>query len=154
MAKIIQLACELAEVHRRYAEVHSDLFGVSSFRLAINALTGRGRWRYSEYRSTLSGLLQRLADLGTQIADCGASERTSRGAEELQRVMLRYVEALERVIRELSNINDHLAGNEQDYRQADDSGVSPLNRDKAEYARTVSEMEYLGNQLNRLFSTY
>lgn len=154
MAKIIQLACDVADVHRRYAEVHAALFGVASFRTAIDAMMGRDNWRYSEYGTTLSELQVQLADLEKQVAECGGKERTSRGPEELQRVMLEYIHVLERVVRVLSDINARLAGEEPGYREVDDSGKSPFTRDKIEYERGVSEMEYLGNRLNRLFSTY
>lgn len=154
MAKIIRLGCEVADVYRQYAAVHSDLFGVSSFRLVKNLLTGRGRRSYVEYHRDLAELGGRLEDLESQISGCNRSDLSFRRAEELQAMMLKYSAALAKVIAGLNGICEHLARDEQGYRQVDTSGRSRFNQDKVRYDYALSELENLGNKLNRLFASY
>lgn len=154
MAKIIRLACEVADVYRQYTAVHSYLFGVSSFRLVKNALTRRGRRPYAEYHHQLAELGGRLEDLEGQISGCDRSDLSFRRAEELQATMLKYAASLAKVITGLAGICEHLAQDEEGYRRLDTAGRSRFAEDKIRYDYALSELENLGNKLNRLFSTY
>ena len=154
MAKIIRLGCEVADVYRRYTVVHSDLFSASALRLLKNALTGKGRLAYADYRHTLAELLALLEDLERRIVGCDRSDLSFRRAEELQEIMLKYTAALAKVIAGLAGICNNLAQDEQGYREVDTAGQSRFNQDKVSYDYALSELENLGNKLNRLFSSY
>lgn len=154
MAKIFSLGCEVAGVYRQYAAVHSELFGVSSLRRLKNALSGKGCPPYAEYRQTLVELGDRLADLENRISGCEGSDLSFRRAGELQEMMLRYSAALARVIAGLAGICAQFAQDEAAYRQLDRSGRSHFSQDKISYDYALSELEILGNKLNRLFTNF
>ncbi len=154
MAKIISLGCEVADIHKRYAAIHSALFGIASFRLLICALTGRGRQNFERHHRALVDLLDKLEDLEQRIINIDRSERATRGADELQKVLRGYVRALFKVIAGLAGICGQLEHDEQAYRDVNTSGSSCFNRDKVQYEYALYELERLGSRLNRLFSTY
>ncbi len=154
MAKIIKFGCEVAEAHRQYAEVHASMFGASSFRSAIDSLLGKGKMAYVDRQAQLLTLVLSLRRTQNEIANCALDERTSRGSEQLQEVLIEYVDTLIAVIRNLASMCEKLATQEKQYRGLDSNGHSRYNQDKVEYDYSLSKLEYLGNQLNRLFSTY
>lgn len=154
MAKIIKYGCEVAEAHRQYAQVHASMFGASSFRSTIDSLLGRGEKAYMDRQAQLLNLILSLRKIQDEISNCARDERTSRGSEQLQEVLCEYVDALISVIRKLSSICENLATQDRQYRELDSSGHSRFNQDKVEYEYAMSKLEYLGNKLNRLFSTY
>ncbi len=154
MAKIISLGCEVAGVHQRYAAIHSALFGAASFRLLISALTGRARQNFARHHRALVDLLGRLEDLEQGIINIDHSERATRGADELQDVLLSYIRALLKVISGLAGMCGQLEYDEQAYRDVDASGSSRFNHDKVQYEYALHELERWGSRLNRLFSSY
>jgi hypothetical protein len=154
MAKIITLGLEVADVHRRYSAVHGSLFGASSFRLVIDALRGRGHEGYVNSHRTLVALLDLLQGLEQGIEACEPLGKTTRGTQDLQRVLLDYCAALAQVIAGLAGICHNLAQDEPGYRQIDAGGRSRFSRDKVNYDYALGDLEKLGNKLNRLFAAY
>ncbi len=154
MAKIISRGCEVADVRQSDAAIHSALFGAASFRLLINALTGRGRQNFERQHRALVDLLGELEDLEREIINIDRSERATRGADELQTVLLSYIRALFKVIAGLAGICGQLEYDEQAYRDVNASGSSRFNRDKVQYEYALHELERWGSRLNRLFSSY
>ena len=69
MSQLINLGCRVADVHHRYDEVHSALFGASSFRLLADALLGRRQQTYKKSSRTLTELRGQLALLESEVAD-------------------------------------------------------------------------------------
>ncbi len=154
MARIISLGLEVAEVHRRYAEIHGALFGAASFRLILQTLRGQGRKAFAEHHRSLVELLGLLEDLESRVEACEKSEQSSRGAHELRQTLLDYSAALIKVISGLAAICRNLERDEDGYRQTDEQGRSRFNQDKIRYDYAISELETLGGKLNRLFSSY
>ena len=154
MAKIISLGCEIADLHRRYMEIHRAVFAASVFSMVKNAIAGRGSRRYAHYRGTLDELHGLCGDAERRIAECDPRERAARGSEELQRLMLRYTAALDRAITRLAGMCDNLAQDERGYRKAATGNLSSFNHDKVGYDHALSELENLGSRLNRLFANY
>ncbi len=154
MSKIISLGVEVADIHRRYSTIHGALFGASSFRMVIDVLSGKGGRAYAKYHQTLVELLGLLEDLELRVKECGRKEGPSRGADELRKVLLEYSAALVKVIAGLAGICQRLEQDEQGYRRVDSTGRSRFNRDKVNYDYALSDLENLGNKLNRLFSSY
>lgn len=151
MAKIISLGCDLADTYRRYAAVHSDLFGALSLHFVKNSLTGKGCSTCVENHKTLLNLLDQISELEMQITGCNRNDLSFHRAEELQEIMLKYVAALAEAVRRLAGIVQNLTDDEQTYRRIDASGHSHFNRDKVEYDQSRSELQNLGARLNRLF---
>ncbi len=154
MAKIISLGCEVADVHRRYAAIHSALFGLASLRLLVHALTGRGQRNFGMQHQALVGLLDELEDLERRVLNTDRSERATRGADELQAVLLDYIRVLFKVVAGLASICGQLEHDEPAYREVNANGGSSFNRDKVEYDYALNELERVGTRLNRLFSSY
>lgn len=154
MAKIITLGLEVAEIHRRYAGIHGTLFGASSFRLVIKALSGKGGEAYGKNHQALVELLGLLEDLKRRISECGQHDRSVRGAHELQKALLDYCAALAKVIADLAGICHNLQQDESGYRAVDRAVHSRFNQDKVNYDYALSDLENQGGRLNRLFSSY
>lgn len=155
MARIISLGCEVSEAYRRYAAVHSALFGIPSFRQVFNTLTGRRlRRAYTEHQRVLVELLGQLEALERQIGTVERREKPVRGSEEMHRVLLEYIHALVKVIAGLAAMCEHLMHDEQAYRAVDGTAGSRFNRDRVGYDYALHDLERLGTKLNHLFSTY
>ncbi len=154
MAKIISLGLDVADIHRRYSEIHGNLFGASSFRLVIDALRGNSNESYASYHQSLVELLGLLEDLERCIGECGDGERSTRGAHQLQQALLDYCAALVKVIAGLAGICHSLEQDETAYRDIDAQGRSRFTRDKVRYDYALGDLEKQGNKLNRLFSGY
>lgn len=154
MAKIIRLGCEVAEIHHQYAEVHTRVFGAGSFRSALAAIIGKSPESYSDRQEILLGLALKLRDRRKEVSGCKPGERSLRGAEELEQVLLDYIDALISVIEILASICGHLASGEEEYRDLSLGTNSGYNREKVKYDHAIGHLEYLGEKLNRLFSTY
>ena len=154
MARIIDLACAIANVHHHYHEIHGALFGAASFHLIIDALFGRRRHAYREFSNTLEKLHAELRALQAQLADLEQDE-PARGTErELRPMLLEYTRALGAAIAELRNIFLNLEQDEAAYRDSASDGRSRFTRDKLHYDHLLSELERLGTRLNKLFSNY
>ena len=90
MAKIIDLACGVADVHHRYHQIHGAIFGAASFQLIIDALLGRRRHAYQEFSLKLKNLQTELATLRAQVSGLEQQE-SARGTErELRPMLLEY----------------------------------------------------------------
>ncbi|MES9918588.1 MAG: hypothetical protein ABW160_22030, partial [Candidatus Thiodiazotropha sp. 4PDIV1] len=61
MSNLINLGCDVSDIHRRYAEIHGALFGITSYRMVLYALKGESRSMYSDYERRLKGLQEELA---------------------------------------------------------------------------------------------
>lgn len=154
MSRLINLGCQVADVHHRYNEIHGAMFGAASLLLIVAALRGRRRSTYREYAETLDELKGELAELEPEVADLvrqGAAKATER---EAQQALLDYVRALARAIGGLHLIFDNLEQDETGYRDAVVDGRSGFTRDKLAYDHVLSELERLGTRLNRLFESY
>jgi hypothetical protein len=133
MAKIITLGCEVADVHRRYAAVHSALFGASSFRLVIDALAGRAPRTFERHRQTLEMLQARIAALAEEIEGLGADDRLPRGGAELSSALLEYAHSLAETIGRLYGICGALREDEPAYRLAASGQPSRFDQDRIGY---------------------
>ncbi len=154
MARIIDLACTIANVHHRYHQIHGALFGAASFHLIIDALLGRRRHAYKGFSNTLQALHDELGTLETQLTELDEDE-PARGTErELRPMLLEYTQALSAAIAGLDNIFLNLQQDEPAYRDAGPDGRSRFTRDKLHYDHLLSELERLGTRLNKLFSNY
>jgi len=154
MAKIIRLGCEVAEIHRLYAEVHASVFGASSIRSAIDAVLGKSAEVNAGRSARLLDLSSDLRRLRNEVSDGALDDRPIRGAEELQRVLLDYIDSLISVIECLASICRNLATGDKEYRDPDSGANSRYNQEKVQYDHAISSLEYQGEKLNRLFSTY
>jgi hypothetical protein len=154
MARIITLGCEVADVYRRYAKIHSALFGASSYRLVVSALVRRGGYTYGKYVRSLDELRGRISRLEEDISGIGNDELSSRGAGELHRALLEYTRVLTLTIAGLTEMCRRLAENEKGYRNVAADGRSRFIQDKIGYDHAISELERVGLRLNKLFSTY
>ena len=122
MAKIIDLACGVADVHRRYHQIHGAIFGAASFHLIIDALLGRRRHAYQEFSGNLKALQIELAALEAQVTDLEQRE-SARGTErELRQMLLEYTRVLSKAIAGLGNIFANLEQDESAYRDPGSDG--------------------------------
>ena len=154
MAKIISLGCDVAEIYRCYADVHSALFGAKSYHLIVEAFTRKEGYAYANCECSLGELQDRLTGLETDISELGENELSSRAAADLRRVLLDYIQSLRVVIVRLKEICRHLVEDERGYREASATGHSRFNRDKVDYDHSIRQLERTGTQLNKLFSSY
>lgn len=154
MSRLIDLGCQIADVHHRYHEIHSAMFGAASIRLIIDALRGRRRRAYREYAEDLADLQQELSRLDPPITTL-LEERVAKATErEVQRVLLDYVRALNQAIGGLRLILKNLEKDENAYRDTGVDGRSGFTSDKLDYDHSLLELERLGTRLNRLFASY
>jgi chromosome segregation ATPase len=154
MARIIDLACAIADVHHRSHQIHGALFGAASFQLIIDALLGRRRHAYKEFSNTLQELHDELGALAMRLTDVDQGG-SARGTERELRPMLQdYTQALSAAIAELRDIYLNLEQDEREYRDTGPDGRSRFTRDKLHYDHLLSELERLGTRLNKLFSNY
>ena len=154
MSRLIDLGCQVAEVHHRYHEIHGAIFGTASFRLILDALRGRRRRTYHGYAQTLAGLRDELAGLDPEIADLAEKGSAKATEREVLRVLLLYMRALDDAMAGLLLIFENLEEDESGYRDTGTDGRSGFTRDKLAYDHTLSELERLGTRLNRLFANY
>jgi len=154
VSRLIDLSCQVADVHHRYDEIHGLMFGVASFRLVVDALRGRRRRSYLEYAETLTALRLELTELEPSLAELGADATTKTSEREIQATLLRYLQALDQSMANLVVIFENLSQNENAYREPDADGRSGFTRDKLRYDRSLSELERFGTRLNRLFANY
>lgn len=154
MFRLIELGCNVADVHHRYYRIHSALFGASSFRLLIHVLRGRHNSVYREFATELNTLLKELNALGTQISDPEGEVQTSGIESEIREVMVDYTQALGKAIVGLKNIYENLQKNETTYRDTGSDGRSRFTVDKLDYDRLLADLERLGTRLNKLFTNY
>jgi phosphoenolpyruvate carboxylase len=154
MSRLIDLGCQIADVHHRYHEIHGAIFGAASLRLIIDALRGRRRRIYREYAEDLADLQQELSRLDPQITAL-LEERAAKTTErEIRRVLLEYVRALNQAIGRLEFILRKLEKDENAYRDTGVDGRSGFTSDKLDYDHSLLELERLGTWLNRLFTSY
>ena len=154
MAKIISLGCEVADIHRRYSAINDALFGASSYRLVIHAMTGRMDATYRKYEHSLEELRTELSTLEGSILDAGKKERAPRAAEQLPQALIEYTRLLREVIDSLTVICQKLMEDDKGYREVSDAGGSPFSQDKIRYDYSIRQLERLGSRLNKLFSSY
>ena len=153
MGSIINLGCDIAEIHHQYTAIHSALFGASSYRLVIAAMTGRTAKVYQEYLQILAQLQTRLAGLAAEITEVDASAAVHQ-ADLLRGVLSEYATTLNSAIVSLREICAQLLQDEKSYRDIPEGGQSAFNRDKISYDRVLLELERLGRRLNQLFSRF
>jgi hypothetical protein len=151
---VIDLGCKVADVHHRYHEIHSALFGAASFHLIIDALRGRRRRAYNEFTQTLDRLRDELTELETQTQDLAQGDPGKATDHELQHVLLEYTQALNQAAAGLKTIFTGLEHDEAAYRQVGPDGRSGFTRDKLHYDHLLLALERLGTRLNKLFSNY
>lgn len=154
MAKIISLGCDVAEIYRRYSNVHSGLFGAKSLRLIADALTHKEGYAYVNCERSLEELLDRLAGLEADISELEENELSSRAASDIRQALLEYTQSLQVVIVRLKGICHQLVEDERGYRGASAIGHSRFNRDKVDYDHCLQHLERTGTRLNKLFSSY
>ncbi len=153
MGSIVDLGCDIAELHHQYAAIHSALFGASSFRLVIAAMTGRTARSYQEYLLNLEQLQTRLSELTADIpaADTAASPHQ---AEQLRGVLTEYGSTLDTAIVSLRGMCEQLLHDEDSYREIPPGEQSAFNRDKTAYDGVLLQLDQLGRRLNKLFSRF
>ncbi|MCG7952716.1 MAG: hypothetical protein N0E56_16070 [Candidatus Thiodiazotropha endolucinida] len=154
MSKIINLGCSVSDVHRRYAEIHGALFGLTSYRMILYALKGKTSSLYSDYELRLNTLQDELTGLVEQINRVDEDDLPLRNTAKLQQTLIDYTQTLNRAISQLRSICGHLNNNEENYRSTNESGQPTFNQDKVDYDYTIRELERIGTKLNKLFSTY
>ncbi|MEW8029678.1 MAG: hypothetical protein AB2792_16150 [Candidatus Thiodiazotropha sp.] len=154
MSKIINLGCEISDVHRRYAEIHGALFGLTSYRMVLYALKGESSSLYGDYEDKLKVLQDELAVLGEQLNRVSEDDLTLRNSALLHQTLIDYTEILSQIISKLQSICGHLKREEEDYRSSNENGQSRFNQDKVDYDYTIRELERIGTKLNKLFSSY
>jgi hypothetical protein len=150
---IVDVGCKVADVHRRYQEIHNSLFGVASFRLLLDVMRGGHQRRYAEHAQTLNDLNEELKALDAQIGAVTLANDARAFERELREVLLAYTQALHLTVAGLEVIFAGLRDDEPCYRDAGKDGRSRFTRDKLHYDHLLLEMERLGARLNRLFST-
>lgn len=151
---IVDLACQVADVHHRYQEIHGALFGAASFRLIIDAMRGSRQRKQKECAQKLNGLGAELTVLEAQIA---AVDRVDGGRavdRQLQEALLAYTQVLHKAVSGLETIFESLEHAESAYRETGPDGRSGFTRDKLHYDHLLLEMDRLGTRLNRLFVNY
>lgn len=154
MSRLIDLGCRIAEIHHRYDEIHGALFGAASLRLIIEALRGRRRQTYRHYVQTLKILRTELESLEPGLAEL-ATEYAAKASERgIRKTLAEYLRALDSSIAGLVVILEHLVQDESAYRDVGDDGRSGFTRDKLRYDQSLSELQRLGTQLNRLFANF
>lgn len=154
MSRLINLGCKVADVHHRYQAIHGAIFGTASFRLILDAMRGRRQQTYSAHAQTLVGLREELTGLDPEIEDLIAKGPAKATEREVLQVLLRYMRALDRAMAGLLLIFENLERDESGYRDTGTDGRSGFTRDKLDYDHSLSELERLGTQLNRLFASY
>ncbi|MCU7874659.1 MAG: hypothetical protein KZQ91_18105 [Candidatus Thiodiazotropha sp. (ex Lucinoma borealis)] len=151
MSNLINLGCDVSDVHRRYAEIHGALFGITSYRMVIYALKGESRSMYSDYEHRLKGLEEELAE---HISSIKNTDLPLRNSADLHDSLIEYTRILSQVISGLKSICSQLKNEEDDYRSSADNGQSRFLQDKVKYDYSIRELERIGTKLNKLFSTY
>lgn len=154
MSRLIDLGCNVADVYRRYHEVHGALFGAGSFRLIIDALLRRRQRAYRDHSRTLNGLRIELKKQQTAVLAFTGQKPGKATEREMQQLLLKYIRTLDRAILALIDIFINLEQNETTYRDTNPDGRSAFSRDKLKYDHKLSELERIGTRLNRLFHTY
>ncbi|MCU7905866.1 MAG: hypothetical protein KZQ76_08400 [Candidatus Thiodiazotropha sp. (ex Epidulcina cf. delphinae)] len=154
MTNLINLGCGVSDIHRRYAEIHKALFGVSSYRMILYALQGKIRSVYSDYEHRLDDLQGELAELERQIHDVSDSDLPMRSTADLYECLTKYTGTLRQVIAELKSICSFFKNKDKAYQDSSDADQSRLNRDKVAYDYSIRELERLGTKLNKLFSGF
>ncbi|MCM8857040.1 MAG: hypothetical protein LC541_15880 [Candidatus Thiodiazotropha sp.] len=151
MSNLINLGCDVSDVHRRYAEIHGALFGITSYRMVIYALKGESRSMYSDYEHRLKGLEEELAE---HISSIKNTDLPLRNSADLHDSLIEYTRILSQVISGLKSICSQLKDEEDEYRSSADNGQSRFLQDKVKYDYSIRELERIGTKLNKLFSTY
>ncbi|MEL0586013.1 MAG: hypothetical protein AAES65_14165 [Candidatus Thiodiazotropha sp. (ex. Lucinoma kazani)] len=151
MSNLINLGCDVSDVHRRYAEIHGALFGITSYRMVIYALKGESRSMYSDYERRLKGLEEELAE---HISSIKNTDLPLRNSADLHDSLIEYTRILSQVISGLKSICSQLKDEEDDYRSSADNGQSRFLQDKVKYDYSIRELERIGTKLNKLFSNY
>lgn len=151
---VIDLGCKVADVHHRYQEIHSALFGAASFRLIIDALRGSRQRAHHHYVQRLNGLGDELAALEAEIAAVELMDNGRVIERQLRDVLLAYTQVLHKVVARLTTVFEGLRRDESAYREPGPDRRSEFTRDKLQYDHLLLEMERLGTRLNRLFANY
>ncbi|MCG7910872.1 MAG: hypothetical protein JAY82_13990 [Candidatus Thiodiazotropha taylori] len=154
MSKVIDLGCSVSDIHRRYAEIHGALFGITSYRLILFSLKGKTDSLYSDYEERLNTLQDELTGLLEQINGVDEDDLPLRNAAGLHQTLIDYTETLNQAISQLRSICGCLKRDEADYRSTNEGGQSKFNQDKVDYDYTIRELERIGTKLNKLFSSY
>ncbi|MCG8017121.1 MAG: hypothetical protein JAY97_12995 [Candidatus Thiodiazotropha sp. 'RUGA'] len=154
MSKVINLGCSVSDIHRRYAEIHGALFGITSYRLILSSLKGKTDSLYNDYEERLNTLQDELTGLLEQINRVDEDDLPLRNAAVLHQTLIDYTQTLNQAISQLQSICGYLKRDEADYRSTNESGQSTFNQDKIDYDYTIRELERLGTKLNKLFSNY
>ena len=153
-AHVVDLGCRVADVHHRYQEIHSALFGAASFRLIIDAVRGNRQRAHERYVQALNALAVELVDLESQIAGIELTDNGRVVERQARDVLLAYIQVLHKVVKDLAAIFEGLRRDETAYREPGPDGRSGFTRDKVHYDPLLLEMKRLGTRLNRLFANY
>lgn len=154
MSKLISVAVEIAGVHRRFARMHSLMFGKGSYRLVFDALVGKRRTTHRRAVRVLNNVERKLDKLKAELEYLSDEDCPPRGGGRLKNSLMEYCTVLQETALALRQICLNLADDEPDYRSTPNDGLSRFNRDKVRYDDCKSELERLGSQLNKLFSSY
>ncbi len=154
VTKLITLGVELAGIHRPYARIHSSIFGKASYRLILDAVTGRQGTTYRKAVQALSVVDSEIDGLMAEISAVSEADCPTRGGVYLRDTLGEYGSTLRETIRELRQICENLADDEPDYRQVVGGEFSRFSQDKVKYDDRKTQLERLGTRLNKLFSTY
>jgi hypothetical protein len=154
MARIISLGYKVADIHQRYSTIHSALFGVSSYRMAIRALIGKSPIRHDSLAQQLLALRAELAELTQQVTDCASNEPMKQGSDLLPAALSEYMRALDDVMQRLINLCGHLQQGAENQEQNGAYRASSFNQEKIGYDHALSQLEHIGLKLNKLFASY
>jgi hypothetical protein len=153
MGSIVNLGCDIAEIHHQYNAIHSARFGASAYRLVIAAMTGRTARAYQEYLQILDQLQTRLSGLAVEVptVDAGAAAHQT---NQLRAVLSEYATTLNSATLSLRGMCAQLLQDEDSYRNIPIGGQSVFNQDKIRYDRVLLHLEQLGRRLNYLFTRF
>jgi hypothetical protein len=154
VSKLIALGVEVAGVHQRFARVHSLMFGKGSYRLVLDALARKRGTTYRRAVRTLNNVERKLDGLEIQLRELTEADCPPRGGLHLKDSLVAYCQVLRETVLALREICVNLADGEPDYRRSPAVGFSRFNQDKVKYDDCKSELERLGNRLNKLFASF
>jgi len=151
MARVYDLACDVAKLREEYAGIHERVFAV---RLPVLFGMRRDNEDYGELLQRLAGLQARLTDIASQVKALSHEDLARRGSPQIQAALYGYVSALAESMARLETICQHLDQEQRDPGGASQYSVSALRQDKIGYDDAVQEYRRHGARLQELFQQF